>query len=267
MNRWIAVLFLLPLGVSSVWAGDEGKPRFGVVDYMVLLDLHPLTRLYNPQTGRFEGTVSSPVTGGGAADLATRIGEIRRRMVELDAAAKPVLARGGEAASREYDVYWKRRKALQDELELAEAAERKAGLSGEYHEGMPTPDGVMDVCVRITATIDAVLSELQRRHGLTGIMNVRPLVPRIREEPAPPPLPNLHWKVWYGQPVEPWELTALANAGERLLGERFPDRARKPFKAGVIDLTMEAVRGMLEYRPVAGEVAEPPAAAGGRKRR
>ncbi|HEY9069884.1 MAG TPA: hypothetical protein VIV61_06470 [Candidatus Ozemobacteraceae bacterium] len=264
MKRWITGLVLLPLFLSPAWAGEGTSPRFGVVDYKVLLDLHPLTRLYNPQTGRFDGTVSSPVSDAAPAELAVRVDAIRKRMAELDAAAKPALARGGEAAAREYEAYWKRRKVLQDELELAEAAGRKAALNGEYHEGMPTPDGMMDVCVRITGTISAVLSELQRRHGLAGIMNVSPLVPKIWEDPIAPPLLNLHWNVWYGKVADSRELAMIANSGAQFLRERFPERARMPFKAGVIDLTREAVRGMLEYHAAPGGVASPPAADSGR---
>ena len=244
-------MFLL-LVLSMGGPAALSQPRYGVVDYHLLLNLHPIMRQFNVQTGRFDGTNSSPVSGQTPEELKTRLEALKKQMTSLDDRIKSRLSRGGSGATQEYSRYWKRRQTLTEEHQLIREALLTGGLTGSLHEGVPSSETLMPICIKITQTILGILQDLQRRHGLEAIVNVGPLILNA-EPPSPLPIPfNLHWKAWAGQGLSEPEIAALRASTKDLLQTLSPRRVAMPCKAGAKDLTAEAAKLLLDYLPAQG---------------
>ncbi len=246
------VACLLLLYCSFDWVTAQPRSTgsdssYGVVDVRVLLACHPLMAKFDAHSRRFRETASSAL---GDPDetrqhLEKKRNALQSELAQLDDQLKRILASGGDRAQSEYHAFWQKRSQLKEEYDLLESAREAASLQGNYVNGLPPPDTLMPIFMRISHSIRSVLRNLQTRYRLVAILDASALQP---ETPPPgtlalPALPsNLHWNLWRGEPLGDGDIDAWMSGCRAHFAQLAPVRFARPDKAGARDLTLEALR-------------------------
>ncbi|MFZ2961271.1 MAG: hypothetical protein WA705_30720 [Candidatus Ozemobacteraceae bacterium] len=248
-ERRLFVVFFLIFGslIVSAAAQPSPAPRYGVVDYRVLLSCHPLMARFNPMTHRFNDSPSMPVGNPEDArkDVQTKQKEARARIQQLDEGIKSVVAKGGAGVQEAYAQHWKKRQILNDEVEALEKTEQFVAVQGNYVEGVPPAEAMIPTLQIVNRGVGRILSDLQKRYGLVAVLDSSVLLQgESNEDVSLDPPMNVHWNLWGGGTLSQEDIQRWRHLVRGTYAALLPAGRRGPFKAGFIDLTAEAA-GMI----------------------
>ena len=244
----LSLLFLFP--GSALPAIDA---RFGSVDYRFLLAAHPMMGKFDVTTRRFAETVSTPLSDPIHAklELTQKSKTLLAKMNKLDEAIKKILQTRDPKAKEAYDLYWKKRRTMNEEYESVKSALESVGVQGNYHQGIPSQGNVLSVTMQINRTIRDVLTVLQKKYRLIAILDIsefRQNPPDISSEPLIPQFSsNPIWNLWQGRASSPEDWQGFKKFWKGYLQTSQQSRIQYPFHAGVVDLTQEAVTLIQKY--------------------
>jgi len=251
LNLVVLAVFLLNLS-GILWAKEKPfQPKFGIVDFRLLVLAHPLILKFDPQIKRFKDTCSDFVYDKARTrvELEEKAKQTLKKVEELDKITKPILQKGGAMAKEVYSLYWRKRKYLQSEFEIYKKALETVAVDGNYHEGRTFESTVLPVVEEITKFVRDVVEDLKKKYNLLSILDVSVFGEKIPDgEETPFVIPsNLHWEIWKGSPVSSADFAKWKNSLP-LSGERtVPNFPVFPIRGGALDLRKEAVELLQSY--------------------
>lgn len=241
----IVLVFLVLTFFSSGSFAIE-TPVYGVVDYRILLAVHPMMAKLNPQTQRFEETVSSPFSNPEERKKSLEISanRILEKMKNLDSQIKKIISTPANNSKDAYNTYWKKRNNLNLEYKLVCDALGKVTSTGDYSpSGLPEEETLVPILQVINGSIKDVLLQLQKKHKLVVILDSSIFFPSLESISGENgPVANIHWNIWNNKPISSEEWKALKSSWNLKLSKIRPSVNKNPFKAGFKILTSEAVK-------------------------
>ncbi|MBF0544396.1 MAG: hypothetical protein HQM08_08180 [Candidatus Riflebacteria bacterium] len=218
-----------------------------VIDSRLMILAHPLTQKFDPETHRFKGTSSEPVTGGasGVAELKEEMGEIRIKLSGLvaDYSKKFEKANSSDKLLLE-KKFFAEKSFFENRLKMLDERSSEAiGVPGS--PGMTPYSSIIPQVLKISQDIKTVLQELSRKNSMIPVLDISSLIPLLPEDlPAPKQdllSQNLHFLLWsrkspQKETVLPW----IQEAGNYWTKREFNRFSPVPF--GGKDLRKEAAK-------------------------
>lgn len=233
----LIVFLLLNLLPSELQAQEQ---RWGFVDGRRLISLHPLIKQYDPQTRRFVDTVSQPRPSEDPtayiARLQTRLDSLSATIASLDANYVGKLNDRGMAARKAWWTFWKKRESLKIYHNLVQEAINQAAVHGSFYLNFPSDWTMMPVAIAIAGSISDACEYLRSSHKLEMIFDVSVFSSRLAAKSELDMIPNPHWKIWSGQPLENGDLEIIGDSIGSSLRRSYPKLRNRPFVAGAMDL-------------------------------
>jgi hypothetical protein len=247
-------------GLAPVFAAEPG-PRWGMVDYRLLLLAHPLMARYDHGTRRFAETVSGFVIHAEAMieTLNARLKALLEKKKGLEKKAKPLLLKGGDSGApfSEYGLFWRQKRFLDDEIQVVQDAIASASLQRSYDAGRTSESSMVPMLNTMNDWILEVTRDLRKKHNLRAVLDVsaftgkNALIRRYTAEQTdifiPGVNPNLHWELWKGNPVPREAALVWVKKVREGLPRLVPAVTEFPIRAGVADLRQEAFELLRAY--------------------
>lgn len=226
------------------------SPKFGFVDYRLLLMAHPLMKKFRPDIKRFRDTASDFVLDKNMrfAELDEKISSATLQLSRLETKMKPLIKSGGEKARTAYSLFWKKRTYLEREIELLKKTRAETNIDGNYISGRTSENTLNPVADHIVKTVQDIVEDLRQKHELVAVIDISCLEdpPRLSQDQFNPP-GNKHWEIWSGSNISFSEISGWLNSmDDSFFSKSFPQFKLSPFRAGMLDLREEGVRLLLE---------------------
>lgn len=255
MRRFSFFLISICLLCSCPLAYGQEKFRsapakFGIVDFRMLLMAHPLMKKFIPEIRRFKDTASDfrPDKEARINELNEKIAAATQRLQTLEKLMKPTIQKGGEKARDTYSIYWKKRKFLENELDLLKTGLKETNIDGNYNSMFTSEQSLNHVIEIIVVFIHEIVEELRQKNGLIAILDVSCLEDPEDFLPSQPYSQlNKHWEIWTSNSVKSEDIRAWRKSLDRNFFSRlFPKFRNFPFRAGFKDLRGDSLKTLKE---------------------
>ncbi len=239
MHKKMTLLILICLVLWSCPLGAKNF-RWGFVDGRRLIRMHPLMQQYDPQTRRFVDTVSQPRPSEDPTDyiarLQLRLNSMKTMIAALDASYAGKINDRGMAARKAWWSFWKKRESLKIYQNLVQEAINQAAVHGNFYLNFPSDWTMMPVARAIAGSVDDACEYLRSGHKLDIVFDTSVFSSNLAGISVLDMVPNPHWKVWSGQPLNSGDMQIIGNSMGSAIRKTFPGLRNKPFLAGAMDL-------------------------------
>lgn len=236
--------------VSIIFTLTSFSPVFakglswGFVDGARLIQNHPLMRQFDPATRRFRDTLSQPRPSENATEYTNRLQKklmvMENTIRQLDMNYADKIRGSGMAARKAYMLYWKKRESLRFYAELLKEAIAQASTHGNFYLNMPSDWTLVPVVKGISSTVTSVCEYLRQKNDLLAVLDSSVFELNDQNSAGASVGLNQHWAIWRGDQKAMKQLYPICSQLMYSIRSSFPDRAKKPFVAGAVNLNSKA---------------------------